>query len=105
MDMPSHIKAALTAVSLSIPIVGGALALGTWQGIYLCEHRRSRHRRRVVVHVGGQLMGAVLGALTRRLVSGTGCVSLAGWRIVLAQGSKHGTRPPPISIEFYCKEH
>jgi secondary thiamine-phosphate synthase enzyme len=52
-DMPSHIKAALTAVSLSVPIVGGALALGTWQGIYLWEHRRSPHRRRVVVHVGG----------------------------------------------------
>jgi secondary thiamine-phosphate synthase enzyme len=52
-DMPSHIKAALTAVSLSVPIVGGALALGTWQGIYLWEHRRNPHRRRVVVHVGG----------------------------------------------------
>ncbi len=52
-DMPSHIKAALTAVSLSVPIVGGALALGTWQGIYLWEHRRASHRRQVVVHVGG----------------------------------------------------
>lgn len=53
-DMPSHIKAALTATSLSIPIVGGRLALGTWQGIYLWEHRRRRggRRRRVVVHVG-----------------------------------------------------
>ena len=51
-DMPAHIKAALTATSLSVPIVGGRLALGTWQGIYLWEHRRHRGRRRVVVHVG-----------------------------------------------------
>lgn len=50
-DMPSHIKAILTQVSLSIPIVGGGLALGTWQGVYLWEHRRGAHRRRVVVHV------------------------------------------------------
>ncbi len=52
-DMPSHIKAALTATSLAIPVVDGALALGTWQGIYLWEHRRQRHRRRLVVHIGG----------------------------------------------------
>lgn len=51
-DMPSHIKAALTSTSLSIPIVEGGLALGTWQGIYLWEHRRRPHRRRIVVHVG-----------------------------------------------------
>ncbi len=51
-DMPSHIKAALTASSLSIPIVEGKLALGTWQGIYLWEHRQAGHRREVVVHVG-----------------------------------------------------
>lgn len=51
-DMPSHIKAALTAVSLSIPIVNGRLALGTWQGVYLWEHRRAGHNRQVVVHVG-----------------------------------------------------
>ncbi len=51
-DMPSHIKAALTSTSLSIPIVDGRLALGTWQGIYLWEHRTSPHTRRVVVHVG-----------------------------------------------------
>lgn len=50
-DMPAHIKAALTAVSLSIPIIGGRLALGTWQGIYLFEHRRAPHRREVVLHV------------------------------------------------------
>jgi len=52
-DMPSHVRAALTATTLSIPIVDGRLALGTWQGIYLWEHRRARHRRKVVIHVGG----------------------------------------------------
>ena len=50
-DMPSHIKAALTATSVAIPILGGTLALGTWQGIYLWEHRRHPHTRRLVVHV------------------------------------------------------
>jgi secondary thiamine-phosphate synthase enzyme len=50
-DIPSHIKAALTAVSLSIPIVDGRLVLGTWQGIYLWEHRRRGSVREVVVHV------------------------------------------------------
>lgn len=51
-DMPSHIKAILTNVSLSIPVLGGRLTLGTWQGIYLWEHRRSPHTREIVVHVG-----------------------------------------------------
>ncbi|HMN39291.1 MAG TPA: secondary thiamine-phosphate synthase enzyme YjbQ [Phycisphaerales bacterium] len=51
-DMPSHIKAALTSTSLSIPIVGGRLGLGTWQGVYLWEHRASPHNRQVLVHVG-----------------------------------------------------
>lgn len=51
-DMPSHIKAALTATSLGIPVLDGRLALGTWQGIYLWEHRRRPHRRQVVVHLG-----------------------------------------------------
>lgn len=51
-DMPSHVKAALTSTSLGIPIVGGLLALGTWQGIFLWEHRRRPRRREVVVHVG-----------------------------------------------------
>jgi secondary thiamine-phosphate synthase enzyme len=50
-DMPAHIKAALTAVSLSIPIMDGRLALGTWQGIYLFEHRTLPHRRQVVLHI------------------------------------------------------
>jgi secondary thiamine-phosphate synthase enzyme len=50
--MPSHIKAALTATSLSIPIMKKRLALGTWQGIYLWEHRRRGSRREVVVHIG-----------------------------------------------------
>ena len=51
-DMPSHIKAALTSTSLGIPIVGGRLALGTWQGIFLWEHRTSPKSRRLVVHLG-----------------------------------------------------
>jgi secondary thiamine-phosphate synthase enzyme len=50
-DMPAHIKAALTAVSLSIPVTSGRLALGTWQGIYLFEHRDAPHRREVVMHL------------------------------------------------------
>jgi secondary thiamine-phosphate synthase enzyme len=52
-DMPAHIRAALTAVSLSIPIVGGQLALGTWQGVYLFEHRRAPHQREVAAHLLG----------------------------------------------------
>ncbi len=52
-DMPSHIRAALTSTTLSIPVVEGRLALGTWQGIYLWEHRTRPHTRRCVVHVGG----------------------------------------------------
>ncbi|MFH1418079.1 MAG: secondary thiamine-phosphate synthase enzyme YjbQ [Planctomycetota bacterium] len=51
-DMPSHIKAALTATSLSIPIADGRLGLGPWQGIYLWEHRRHGSTRRLLVHVG-----------------------------------------------------
>jgi len=51
-DMPAHIKSALTATSLSIPVENGRLALGTWQGIYLWEHRRVGSRRRLVLHVG-----------------------------------------------------
>lgn len=51
-DMPSHVKAALTATSLSIPIDGGRLGLGTWQGIYLWEHRARPHTRTLLVHLG-----------------------------------------------------
>ena len=51
-DMPSHLKAALGATSLSIPVVEGKLALGTWQGIFLWEHRRRGSRRSVVLHIG-----------------------------------------------------
>ncbi|MFJ5370732.1 secondary thiamine-phosphate synthase enzyme YjbQ [Bosea sp. CER48] len=51
-DMPAHIKAALTPVSLGIPVIGGRLALGTWQGIYLFEHRARPHRREVALHLG-----------------------------------------------------
>ena len=62
-DMPSHIKAALTSASLGMPIVGGELALGTWQGVYLWEHRRSGRARAVVVHVlaDGPRVGADAG--------------------------------------------
>lgn len=52
-DMPAHIKAALTQTHLSIPIVDCRLALGTWQGIYLFEHRRRSHQRSVVLHLSG----------------------------------------------------
>jgi secondary thiamine-phosphate synthase enzyme len=51
-DMPAHIRAALTATSLSIPILNEKLALGTWQGIYLWEHRRQGSRRDLVLHIG-----------------------------------------------------
>lgn len=51
-DMPSHIKAALTDTSVGIPIIDGRLALGTWQGIFLWEHRTSRKSREIVVHIG-----------------------------------------------------
>jgi secondary thiamine-phosphate synthase enzyme len=51
-DMPSHLRSAVTATSLGIPILDGRLALGTWQGIFLWEHRRARHSREIVVHVG-----------------------------------------------------
>ena len=53
-DMPAHIKAALTAVSLSVPVGGGRLLLGTWQGLYLFEHRAAPHRRELVLHLIGQ---------------------------------------------------
>jgi secondary thiamine-phosphate synthase enzyme len=51
-DMPAHIRAALTATSLSIPVAERALALGTWQGIYLWEHRRRGSARELVLHIG-----------------------------------------------------
>jgi secondary thiamine-phosphate synthase enzyme len=53
-DMPAHIRTALTAVNLTIPVQDGQLALGTWQGIYLWEHRRSPHARRVAAHYVGE---------------------------------------------------
>jgi secondary thiamine-phosphate synthase enzyme len=51
-DMPAHIKSALTATCLSIPIFAGRLVLGTWQGIYLWEHRHAHARREIVLHIG-----------------------------------------------------
>ena len=52
-DMPAHIRSALTATQLCIPVMNGRMALGTWQGIYVFEHRRSPHRRTVAVHFIG----------------------------------------------------
>jgi secondary thiamine-phosphate synthase enzyme len=52
-DMPAHVKAMLTGVSLHVPVIGGELSLGTWQGIYLVEHRRASHRRNVVLQFIG----------------------------------------------------
>ncbi|MEC7962135.1 MAG: secondary thiamine-phosphate synthase enzyme YjbQ [Pseudomonadota bacterium] len=53
-DMPAHIKSAMMPVSLSVPLVAGQLSLGTWQGIYLFEHRDAPHQRQVVAHLAGQ---------------------------------------------------
>ncbi|KAJ2237941.1 hypothetical protein H4R99_000662 [Coemansia sp. RSA 1722] len=53
-DMPGHVKSAVMGVSLDIPISNGKLALGTWQGIYLCEHRTYQHRRTVVITIQGE---------------------------------------------------
>ena len=53
-DMPAHLRAALTQTSLNIPIVGGRLALGTWQGVYLFEHRRRPHAREIALHLIGE---------------------------------------------------
>ena len=53
-DMPAHVRTALTAVNLSIPLRDGVLALGTWQGIYVWEHRRSSHFRKVAGHLIGE---------------------------------------------------
>ena len=51
-DMPAHIKAALTQTSIGIPVSGGRMALGTWQGLYLFEHRDRPHRREIILHLG-----------------------------------------------------
>ncbi len=53
-DMPAHLRAALTQTQLSIPVGAGRMVLGTWQGIYLFEHRRAAHRREVVLHLIGE---------------------------------------------------
>ena len=53
-DMPAHIRVALTQTQLAIPVASGRMVLGTWQGIYLFEHRRAPHRRTVVLHVIGE---------------------------------------------------
>lgn len=53
-DMPAHLKAALTGVNLTIPVAGGRMRLGTWQGIYLAEHRARPHRREIALHLLGE---------------------------------------------------
>jgi secondary thiamine-phosphate synthase enzyme len=53
-DMPAHLRAALTQTQLSIPLTGGRLALGNWQGIYVFEHRRAPHRRTLALHLIGE---------------------------------------------------
>ncbi|UIJ45341.1 secondary thiamine-phosphate synthase enzyme YjbQ [Sphingomonas cannabina] len=53
-DMPAHLRTALTGVQLAIPLIEGRLALGTWQGIYLFEHRRRPHRRSIALHLIGE---------------------------------------------------
>ena len=53
-DMPAHVRSVLTATTLSLPVVGGSMTLGTWQGIYLYEHRDAPHRRTVVGHIIGE---------------------------------------------------
>jgi secondary thiamine-phosphate synthase enzyme len=52
-DMPAHLRSAVTASSISIPVTAGALALGTWQALYVWEHRHAPHRRELVVHLSG----------------------------------------------------
>lgn len=56
-DMPAHVKAALTQTSIGIPVLEGRLVLGTWQGLYLFEHRRAPHTRRVILHLIGARSG------------------------------------------------
>ena len=51
-DMPAHIKSALTATSIAIPIISGRLALGSWQGIFVWEHRHAAQQRRIIIHMG-----------------------------------------------------
>jgi secondary thiamine-phosphate synthase enzyme len=53
-DMPAHIRSALTQTQLGVPVIGGRMALGTWQGVYLFEHRRAPHRREVALHLIGE---------------------------------------------------
>jgi len=56
-DMPAHVKSMLTGISLHVPVIAGKLALGTWQGIYVAEHRERSHRREVIVQFVGSING------------------------------------------------
>ncbi len=55
-DMPAHVKSALTSTSLTIPVMAGRMTLGTWQGVYVIEHRARPHRRSIVLHYSGELI-------------------------------------------------
>jgi secondary thiamine-phosphate synthase enzyme len=55
-DMPAHVRSALTATSLSIPVTAGRMALGTWQGVYVAEHRRAPHSRKLALHFMGTML-------------------------------------------------
>ena len=57
-DMPAHVRSVLTQASISIPVAGGRLDLGTWQGIYLWEHRHRGHGRRITINVVGNVVGS-----------------------------------------------
>lgn len=57
-DMPAHIKTVLSGVHLSVPVLDGTLMLGTWQGLYVIEHRARPHRREIVLHFAGRAIGA-----------------------------------------------
>ena len=56
-DMPAHIKSAITSTSISIPVIAGRMALGTWQGVYVIEHRARPHHRGLVLHFQGEVAG------------------------------------------------
>ena len=69
-DMPAHIKSMITSTSLSIPVPDGRLALGTWQGVYLVEHRDAPHRRRVVLTFLGSSSSEAVGQIKGSLLDG-----------------------------------
>jgi secondary thiamine-phosphate synthase enzyme len=90
-DMPAHIRTALTAVSLSIPIAGSRMVLGTWQGIYLFEHRRAPHRRELALHlIGESARSRILGMLGEKI----GVIGMAGDPARNERALRNDLRPP-----------